>query len=238
MINYKEERTVVIDIEVAAYDFDSTYDDSQKEYLLKYTSTDEEKAEAIKNLVFNPFTSKIVAIGLLDITKNKGCVYLNADGSTPVTPPEEFLKYICDDEVKILERFWLFLENNNIKYFVTFNGREFDFPFLMLRSFVLGIKPAINLMRESDFNFKKYHIDLLKELTFFKHSPQGAKRKFSLDFYCKRLGIKSSKSAEASGEMVGEMFENGEYQKIADYCYADVVAESELFKRWNELLNF
>ncbi len=31
---------------------------------------------------------------------------------------------------------------------------------------------------------------------------------------------------------------NKEFQKIADYCIGDVIAEAELFKIWKEYLNF
>ena len=92
-------------------------------------------------------------------------------------------------------------------------------------------------MRGSDFTFKDYHIDLLKDLTFHRHSPTGAIRKFNLDFYCNQLGITSPKSMGVSGDKVGGLFENKEYATLADYCIGDVIAEAELLKVWNEILN-
>jgi predicted transcriptional regulator len=37
--------------------------------------------------------------------------------------------------------------------------------------------------------------------------------------------------------MVDELYKNKEYQKIADYCFGDVIATTELFKKWNNILN-
>ena len=121
--------------------------------------------------------------------------------------------------------------------YVTFNGREFDCPFLMLRSLILGIKPSENLMRGSDFTFKDYHVDLMKELTFNRHSPTGARRKFSLDFYCKQLGIESPKVNGVQGDKVKEIYESKQYKILADYCMGDVIATTKLFNKWTELLN-
>ena len=137
-----------------------------------------------------------------------------------------------------MEQFWKIVRAKNYNLFVTFNGREFDCPYLMLKSFELGVRPSYNFMKGSDFNFNEYHIDLLKEFTFHRHSPFGARRKFTLDFYCKRLGIKSPKDDGVKGAMITELFNNKEFKKIADYAAEDVVAEGELFKLWNEYLNF
>ena len=93
-------------------------------------------------------------------------------------------------------------------------------------------------MAGTDFNFKDYHVDLMKEFTFFKHSPTGARRKFSLDFYCKMFGIKSPKEEGVAGDKVGELYGNKEYKTIADYCMRDVFATAKLFKIWSERMNF
>ena len=238
MINFENKKILAFDIEVVAYDFETHYDEETKAYLLKYADTDAEKESAIQNLVFTPFTSFVVAIGVLDINKNKGCVYFNRDKDVNdlIISDNKDIIYVCDDEKSILNRFWNFLKSGGYDYIVTFNGRDFDCPYLILRSGLLGIKPSVNIMRSNDFNFNSYHIDLIKELTFYRHSA-GAKRKFSLDFYCKQFGIKSPKSEGVSGDKVGELYKNKEYQKIADYCIGDVIAEAELFKKWNETLN-
>lgn len=256
MLDIKNRNIIVFDIECAPYNFEEHYDEDTKKYLLKYAEGDAEKEKAaIESLVFSPFTSQVVAIGVVDYNrykeyKNKNgkneeyeknigtiLVNVNAEEHISIEPSREKIKCVCGEEKILLEQFWKIMEEFKYNLLVTFNGREFDCPFLMLRSFLLGIKPTFNLMRGSDFTFKDNHIDLLKELTFYRHSPTGARRKYSLDFYCKQLGIISPKEEGITGDMVGELFNNKEYQTIADYCIRDVIAEAELFEKWNELLN-
>jgi predicted PolB exonuclease-like 3'-5' exonuclease len=237
MIDLENRKTLVFDLEVVAHNFVTHFDVETKAYLLKYAKTDEDKQNVIDSLVFNPFTSRIVAIGMLDYREDKGCVLLNTGKKMDIESAKENINYICDDEESIIKTFWKTLKEKEYNLFVTFNGREFDCPFIMLRSLILKVKPTFNLMRGSDFTFKDYHIDLLKELTFHRHSPTGARRKFNLDFYCNQLGITSPKSMGVSGDKVGELFEKKDYVTLADYCIGDVIAETELLKVWNKILN-
>ncbi|TRZ65021.1 3'-5' exonuclease, partial [bacterium] len=216
MITLEKRKILVFDIEAAPHDF-KMFDIEKQEYLTKNASSEEEREKVIKELVFNPFTSSIVAIGMLDLNENKGCVLVNAEEGAELVSERENMNYIRGDESRVIELFWKTLTTKNYNLFITFNGREFDCPFIMLRSFILGITPSYNLMEGSDFNFSKYHIDLIKELTFNRHSPTGARRKFSLDFYCKQLGIESPKGQGVTGEMVGELFVQKQYKTIADY---------------------
>lgn len=261
-----KKKVLVFDLEVAPYDFETHYDEETKEYLTKFATTDEERTKTIDALVFTPFTSRLVAIGMLDYNKKEGAVLVNApkektldssaklaaermlsynanheEGSdeNPYTESKlEKLTYLCGSEKEIIDLFWRKIRTEGYNLFVTFNGREFDCPFIMLRTFIMKSKPSYNLMSGTDFNIKGYHIDLMKELTFNKHSPTGARRKFTLDFYCKQLGIPSPKADGVKGDMVKDLYENGEYQTIADYCFGDVVATGNLFNLWNKYLDF
>lgn len=238
MIDLEKRKILVFDLEVCANDFETYYDDETKEYLTKFATTEQEKLNAIDALTFSPFTSQIVCIGLYDLSREKKCCLINAGEGYEKEPEDDREEYVFGTEKEVMEIFWNIISTYKYDIYVTFNGREFDCPFVMLRSMVLGVRPSYNLMRGSDFTFKDYHVDLLKELTFHKHSPQGARRKFTLDFYCKMLGIQSSKCEGVTGEDVGRLFKEKQYRTIADYCIRDVVTEAELFKKWNELLNF
>jgi 3'-5' exonuclease len=267
MIELKKKKILVFDLEVAAYDFDTHYDEETREYLIKYAKTEEERKTAIENLVFTPFTSQLVAIGMLDYNKREGAVLVNGEQTSELNPQMKLdsevmldydinvdkddenalpykeeklskLTYIVRSEKEILELFWKKVKNEGYNMFVTFNGREFDCPFIMLRSLFLKIRPTYNLMSGTDFNIRGYHIDMMKELTFNKHSPTGARRKFSLDFYCKQFGIPSPKADGVKGDMVNELFRNKENQIIADYCFGDVVATGNLFNLWNKYMEF
>ncbi|MFN3135748.1 MAG: 3'-5' exonuclease, partial [Candidatus Kryptonium sp.] len=120
---------------------------------------------------------------------------------------------------------------SKFKTFITFNGRGFDCPFLMLRSAILGIKPTRDLM-EYNRAKREPHIDLLDEFTFF-----GLTRKFSLDFYCKVFNIESPKSHGVTGHDINQLFNEGKFKEIAQYCMYDIIAEAELFFRWEQFLN-
>lgn len=267
-MDLKRKKILVFDLEVAPYDFDTHYDEETREYLIKFAKTDEEREKAIEGLVFTPFTSQIVAIGMMDYNKREGAVLVNAPKETVLDPSSKLesekvldydvpkaeegaedekiykeenlskLTYICGSEKVIIDLFWKKIKHEGYNMFVTFNGREFDCPFIMLRTFLLKSRPTYNLMSGTDFNIKGYHTDLMKELTFNKHSPTGARRKFSLDFYCKQLGIPSPKADGVKGDMVKDLYNNKEYQTIADYCFGDVVATGNLFNLWSKYLDF
>ncbi|MDI6729565.1 MAG: ribonuclease H-like domain-containing protein, partial [Thermodesulfovibrionales bacterium] len=118
--------------------------------------------------------------------------------------------------------------------FITFNGRGFDCPFIMIRSAVNKIKPSRDLMPN---RYNSAHIDLLDQLTFYGAS----KRRFSLDMWCKTFNIKSPKSANESGEVitgyeVKDLFKSGRYVDIARYCAGDLRATKELFLIWENYI--
>jgi DNA polymerase elongation subunit (family B) len=247
--------TLVFDLEVVPVDLKSIDEDTQK-YLLKSAKGDADKeSELINNLVFSPFTSKLVAVGMLEYEKyfhhskfdNVATLLINNENKSEPMPddmatvqddtPMDKVEYFSGTEKEIITKFWELLKERKYDYFVTFNGREFDCPYIMLRSFILGIKPSRNLMEKSDFYFKEYHTDLLKEFTYFKGSQNGATRKYNLDFYCKALGVPSPKAEGITGENVNELYNTKQYYRIANYCLRDVVAEAKLYKKWKDFFN-
>ncbi|MBI3578779.1 MAG: ribonuclease H-like domain-containing protein, partial [Ignavibacteriales bacterium] len=142
---------------------------------------------------------------------------------------DETAHYVSGNEREIITTFW----EDVVKFdqFITFNGRGFDCPFLLLRSALLEIKPTRNLMPyRYDANL---HCDLLEQLTFY-----GAFRKFSLDFYCKSFGIESPKAHGITGLDLGRLFGEKRFKEIAEYCFGDLKATAELFRRWENYLKF
>jgi DNA polymerase elongation subunit (family B) len=219
---------VVIDIETLGFPFES-FDEVRQEYLLKFAETDAEREEAIQKLSLYPTTAQIIAIGMLNPDTNHGKVAFQAQGPIDTFSEDEQAHFVSCSEEEILGQFW----NDVTKYdqFVTFNGRGFDCPFLLLRSAILRIKPTRNLM---PYRYDPtIHCDLLDQLTYY-----GATRKFSLDFYCKSFGIESPKSHGITGLDLGRLFNEKRFREIADYCLGDVRATAELFRRWEENLKF
>src|SRR4030042_6390383 len=214
---------IVFDIETAG-DFDSLEKESQ-DYFLKNAKDERDIEEIKKNVNFWPFSGEIVAISLLNPESGKGKVFFQGPDGKIENFSEDGIDFEISTEKKILEKFWQNIKNYH--QFITFNGRGFDCPYLMLRSAALKVRPTRNLMPprySADF-----HIDLLDQLTFY-----GAFRKFSLDFYCRSLGIESPKISGISGEKVAQYFKEGKYLEIARYCLADTRATAELYGLWIE----
>ena len=217
---------VVFDIETIGVDFDELSQDAQ-DYVLK-DAEDEKKAKDKKTkLGLWPFTGEVAAICLINPDTGKGRTYFQAPGQAIASFVEDDVQYEVLTEKEILERFWQ--EIKGYEQFITFNGRRFDCPYIMLRSAVLKIRPTRNLM---PYRYSvEEHIDLMDQLTFY-----GSFRTFPLDFYCKSLKLESTKMEGMSGEKVQEYFKKGKYKEIARYCSADVRATAELFARWEKYI--
>jgi hypothetical protein len=216
---------VIFDVE-AAGDFENLDKESQ-DYLLKYAEDDKEKEEVKQSVSLWPFCGQIVAISMLNPESDKGKVYFQAPAGKTDDFSEDGVDFEASTEKKILEKFWQNIKNYH--QFITFNGRGFDCPYLMLRSAVLKVRPTRNLMPPR-FS-ADWHIDLLDQLTFY-----GAFRKFTLDFYCRSLGIISPKKDGLSGEKVSQYFKDEKYLEIARYCLADTRATAQLYSQWLEYI--
>jgi hypothetical protein len=219
---------ILFDIETAGKDFDSLEKPVQ-DYLLRWADTEQEKTEVRESLSLLPLTGEIIAIGMLNPDTGKGTV-LFQNNSEPVLPFEEDgLTYESGSEEEILRKFWNVIRSYD--RFITFNGRSFDCPFIMVRSAVHRIKPLKELMPN---RYADSHIDLLDQLTFY-----GAfRRKFSLDMWCRAFGIASPKACGITGSEVRELYQSGKYLEIARYCAGDIRATAELLSVWENYIRF
>ena len=218
---------VVFDIETLGFPLDS-FDDVRQEYLLKFADTKEKREEAVQKLSLHALTAQTIAIGLMNPDTNSGKVLYQGNPGENFLSEDGKVEFRSGGEKDLLAWFW---ENvQRYDQFITFNGRSFDCPFIILRSAILGVKPTRNLM---PYRYEaSKHCDLLEQFTFY-----GTIRKFNLDFYCKAFDIKSPKSDGVTGLDLGTLFHEGRFKEIATYCLGDLVATSELFRRWNEYLN-
>ncbi len=227
-------RRIIFDIETSCYPFESLAE-SQQEYLLRFAEKepDEEiknqkKDDAIRYLSLYPFTAKVIAIGIFDVEKEKSFVYFEDVKKEEWEVEEKNIHYKGLSEIEMLESFWRIIEVTD--QVITFNGRNFDIPFMMMRSAIHKIKPTKNLFKNR-FDTST-HVDLLEQFTYY-----GTTRKFNLDFYCHAFGIKSPKTNEISGIEVKNLYEAGRIKDIAVYCGEDINATFQLYKIWNEFLN-
>ncbi len=225
---------IVFDIETVGFELENLAE-SQREFLFRYAEKEkdpiikeEKKDEAVRYLSLYPFTAKIISIGLLNTDTEGTQVLFTSDKYEEWEVEEKNIKYKGIAEPELVKLFWKYI--SKVDKVITFNGRNFDLPFLMLRSAMLGIKPTVNLIHNR-YNITR-HIDLLDQFTFY-----GITRKFNLDFYCHAFGIPSPKEKGITGMEVKELYKAGRIKDIAVYCGEDVKATYELYKIWNEYLN-
>lgn len=218
-------KQLVFDIETTGVDFDQL-DAETQQYLLKRADTPEKVAKVKEELNLYPLTGEIVAIGLVDVATQRGSVYYQAPGKTVAPFEEGGTHYVAGSEAECLQRFWA--DVMDADRIITFNGRAFDAPWIFLRSLVHGVTATRNLMPPRYST--NFHVDLADQLAFY-----GAVRHYALAFWCKTLGIPSSKT-DVSGKDVPQLFRNGEHERIARYCIADVRATRTLFLKWHDTI--
>lgn len=233
---------LVIDIETIGEDFD-VLDKATQENItrwIKRESGSEEEykiaLEDLKNgLGFSPLTGEIVAIGLLDYHKNEGAVYYQAPGQKNAEIKEDGVSLKQMTEKDMLAKFWELAERYQV--FITFNGRAFDMPFIIIRSAIHGIRPTKDLMRGRYLyqnNPEALHIDLAEQLSFYG----ATRRKGSLHLWSRAFGIPSPKTGGITGDDVGPLFKKKKFLEIAKYNVRDIRATRELYTKWEQYLQF
>ena len=233
--------TLVFDIETSAVSLES-FDEPSQEYLMRPannlpTSEEQEakREELTRMMNLWPFTAQVVCIAMINAETLRGQVIFIADdfeSNTRDVTGVDFMPVM--DEVELLNQFWAVARHyDNV---VTFNGRQFDVPFLYLRSAQLDVP----ITRKNWLGYRfatEPHCDLAEQLTFYNVSGRdGAARRFNLDFYCRVFGIESPKSHGVTGMDVNQLMEEERYEEIAEYCLRDVFATVKLFDIWKARL--
>ena len=235
--------TLVFDIETVGEDFD-TLDETSQDVLTRWIKKESESGENyttaladLKNgMGFSPLTGEIVAIGVRDVERGKGAVYFQSGKSkTEKNFEEGDYKFEVMTEKEMLTKFWEVVEKYDT--FVTFNGRAFDVPFLMVRSALAGIRPSKNLLANRYLNYhpsNARHVDLIDQLTFY-----GAMRKKgSLHLWCRAFGIESPKAQGVDGDDVKALYEHCKSADIARYNARDLEATTLLYQKYVTFLQF
>lgn len=233
--------TLVIDIETIGEDFmvmDETTQHVLTNYIRETSATDEEYevklAELRDQLGFSPMTGSICAIGVWDWERKGGVVYyVDPTGKEKDSENEDgTVRFRPMSERDMLKHFWDGAER--YQDFVTFNGRAFDIPFLIIRSAINGIRPSKDLMSNRYLSLQKFgakHIDLFDQLSFYGSSRfKGS----GLHMWCRAFGITSPKADGVDGNAVAQLFKEGRGLDIARYNVGDIVATKDLYEKWLE----
>ncbi len=146
------------------------------------------------------------------------------DGNDEKTQVQAFLRFINSHQPKL----------------VSFNGRGFDMPLLMVRALQYNLTcEAYYEVENRELNKNKwenyrsrysdrFHIDLLDHIGEF-----GAVRGLKLDHLCTMAGLPGK--YDVSGDQVMELFYKNELTKIKEYCESDVLNTYWLYLKY-ELL--
>lgn len=218
-------KRLVIDIETVGTPWEE-HDPYVREYLIKGMSEAEAEEEKRRGAL-SPFVGRIVVIGVMNVDDGRSAAFYEVPGKPHLeTRREGDRTYISGSEKEILEKFWELFDTDD--RFITFNGRQFDGPFLMIRSAIHQVIPKRDLIgKRYDFH---PNCDLREALNFMG-TLYSRQMRFNLDLACKSFGIESSKSDSIDGRAVETMYRAGKYREIADYCLEDVRATAELYEK-------
>ena len=215
-------KTMVFDIETVGKKFEEL-DEVEQDYLLNnLEKATEDKEEAKKKTGLYSIFGKVCAIGAFNPGTKKGMVLLL--GEKDLVPEKENYTYkIFETEKDLLTEFWKIATEYEL--FVTYNGDNFDFPYLMIRSGINRVKVPFEVKKWGSEKF----IDLQLKI---KQSHA-----FKLEMLCKAFGIENPKEAGVHGNDVNELFDNKDFQKIADYVARDAYSTCQLYLIWKEYMS-
>lgn len=143
------------------------------------------------------------------------------------------------NEKEMIENFLGFIDKHNPKL-VSFNGRSFDIPMLMIRAMKYNLScPAyfekenkmLNKSKWDNYRYRYsdiFHVDLMDHISDF-----GAIRGLKLDLLCTMMGIPGK--FDVSGDQVFTLYYNNDLKKIKEYCESDVLNTYWLYLKY-ELL--
>lgn len=172
----------------------------------------DELAKHAKDAALDPDKGMIVAIGFRigeDGETNAGVV-----GEDPTEDKPEGLT-----EKELIETFWSAFESC-AGHTVTWNGLNFDLPYIQRRSFDLGIKPTMFPQ------YARYRVEPTTDLMAILNNWYGGT---SLKFFCKRYGIQVAE--DEVEEITGAQVSDLDPETLRKYVIADVDRLVAIFQR-------
>ena len=214
--------TLVFDIETLGKNFEEL-DEVEQDYLLNNLEKAEPDKEIAKNktALYSIF-GIVCAIGAVDVGNKTGFV-LSLSSKEIKPEKDNFIYKTFATEKELLEEFWKITPK--YEQFVTYNGDTFDFPYLMIRSGINRVKVP--------FEIKKWGSDKFLDLQTKIRQNHG----FKLEMLCKAFGITNPKEKGVHGDDVTRLYNEEEFNKIADYVARDAVATTELYLIWKNYMS-
>lgn len=178
-------------------------------------------AEAEDRLGLSPLTGEIAALGIYDVERKQGMVYLTGgEASVP--------EYKKRSEKELLEDFWEGAASYDV--FVTFGGRRFDIPWLLHRSAILGVVPTTTFPRVRHLEKQRlpYHVDLHDEFTRYT----DVRTPVTLHLLAEAYGLTSPDTTVLNGSTLAAFFQEKKCGEVAAYTERCVATTHELYERW------
>jgi DNA polymerase elongation subunit (family B) len=215
--------TIAFDIEVAGFPWNEV-DEITRGYLLNRAKSPEDRDAVPERTALFPGLGKVIAIGMWDLERDRGIMLL--EGKPTAEHDWEKVahsKIFRGGESDILARFWEIIAKSRPRL-VSYNGRGYDGPMLMIRSAQLGVRPSLQLV---PYRYDiSTHCDLYDVLGF----QGGTRDSYSLDYWCRRFDIGSPKGS-IDGSQVASAYREGRIEDIGEYCLRDVRATATLYRR-------
>jgi predicted PolB exonuclease-like 3'-5' exonuclease len=132
----------------------------------------------------------------------------------------------AQNEAGALSDFAQFVERERL-HLVTYNGRGFDLPVIVLRCLRHGV-PLRFYYQDRDYRYRysdEGHVDLCDFLT-----EHGAARAMGLDAVARLIGLPGKVGVD--GSQVEGLFNAGQIESIRNYCLSDVAQTAFLLLRF------
>ena len=177
-------------------------------------SPEEKRAKLIAGFSFAPLTNQVVCIGFS--TDKDNTVYALTNSN------EETLMFEFQAEINRLENMY----GESIYSVVTFNGKAFDIPILMVKCMRYGvhISRIMNAYLESKYRIEK-SVDMRDVLTSWGEEQRGTQKQWGLYF-----GLTIPDTGDGS-EIQG-LWNAGKIDEIKLKNNTDIDVLRELHQRW------
>lgn len=223
--------TIAFDIEVAGFPWEEV-DEITRGYLTERAERARPEAPepVAERTALYPGLGKVIAIGMWLVEQDRGMLLLEGESDSEGEREWEKVphsKIFRGDEKAILAKFWELVAPSKGKprlRLVTYNGRGYDGPVLMIRSAQLEVVPSLQLV-PGRWDISQ-HCDLMDVFSFM-----GARRgNYSLDYWCRRFDVESPKGS-IDGSQVSRVYREGRIEEIGEYCLRDVRATAQLYRK-------
>ena len=198
--------TLIIDIETVGQNLEGISPRARE--ILLDVETDEDRQKVVESFGLDPCTGRIICIGVhwLELERSRA--------------------YCQPDERELLANFWSDIGQIRPQRFVTFNGKSFDFPYINIRSAIMGFPFPGTFCSIPAASAPNAHFDVREVLTNFERYRKG-----TLEFFCEIFGVHVTQKRN-QWQQSGRLFPSqGRLDEIAHYCLADCKATADLYQR-------